>query len=951
MEQARDTHDRVRGRTGHPWRKRLFAALMALGTGGCSETTAPGQQVSGKEASALSEACDAQPPFEPNFEPELQWAWTGSQQAPEFNQVMMTPVVIDVNSDGVPDIVFSTFKNGSGDAIWKEGVLRAISGDDGRDLWANTDPDCRIKAASSITAGDIDNDGLVEICGIPADGRGIICYENDGTFKFRTAPDAFDYNEWGGPSLADLDGDGKVEILDGNRVYSHTGTLKWVGADGMGGAENTGPVSFAADIDGDGKQEVINGRSIYRHNGSAYCPSAPIPHGFAAVGNFDEDAKAEIVVSGHGQVSLLDDNCQVLWTSPVPGGGHGGSPNIGDFDNDGLPEIGLPGTNAYSVLDSDGKLLWKSPTQELSSGKTGSTAFDFEDDGKLEIIYADEVRLRIFDGATGQVRFETNHSSSTTHENPVIADVDNDFAAELVVATNDTAYPGYHGIRVYHDKKEGWAHTRRIWNQHAYSITNVTDEGRIPAQPMRHWLQSFLNAFRSNVAGYLGDSPLMLPELITFSVTAQCSENGTLLLSTTVANMGAGTVPTGLKVAFYRGNPASGGTRLGVAVLSEAIPSGASREATLPLNPSPGGTFEIFAVADDDGTGAGRDTECNETNNSASATIDLSCQETPANLPPVALCQDVTVSANATCQGTASIDNGSHDPDNQPAPLSISEAPKGPFGLGSHSVTLMATDGEASAQCVSTVTVVDTTKPEVSCPATTALESCSPQGTAVTFAAATARDNCGEAPVTCSHASGAIFPVGTTPVSCSAQDGSGNTASCGFNVTVTGDTAKPSVSCPASKTVETCTPSGATVTFEPPSSTDNCGAAPVSCSHPSGSKFPVGTTPVSCSAKDGSGNTASCGFDVKVTGDTTPPAISCPLSVEAKVGLGQIGVAVNFATSATDSCGPAPITCSHAPGLLFLLGLTPVTCTATDASGNQASCNFGVRVSLDLSLP
>ena len=119
--------------------------------------------------------------------------------------------------------------------------------------------------------GDIDDDGKVEICGIPEDGRGIICYENDGTFKFRTAPDAFDYNEWGGPSLADLDGDGTVEILDGNRVYSNTGALKWVGSDGMGGAQYTGPVSFAADIDGDGSQELINGRSVYRADGSLKC--------------------------------------------------------------------------------------------------------------------------------------------------------------------------------------------------------------------------------------------------------------------------------------------------------------------------------------------------------------------------------------------------------------------------------------------------------------------------------------------------------------------------------------------------------------------------------------------------------------------------------------------------------------------------------------------------------
>ena len=48
----------------------------------------------------------------------------------------------------------------------------------------------------------------------------------------------------------------------------------------------------------------------------------------------------------------------------------------------------------------------------------------------------------------------------------------------------------------------------------------------------------------------------------------------------------------------------------------------------------------------------------------------------------------------------------------------------------------------------------------------------------------TAADNCGAATVTCSHASGASFPVGTTTVSCTATDGLGNTASCSFPVTV-----------------------------------------------------------------------------------------------------------------------------------------------------------------------
>ncbi|MBN1210785.1 MAG: VCBS repeat-containing protein [Myxococcaceae bacterium] len=604
---------------------RLMAALVALAVSGACNTPGSEDEAKARGAGNLADSCEVIPPYTPNFEPELQWEWTGSTLLPEFKQVMMTPAVADVNQDGIPDIIFSAFRdNPLDDYDWKEGVLRAISGDDGHDLWAVGDPAHRIKAAASIAVGDIDNDGLVEICGIPFNGRGIICYENDGTFKFRSAEDAFDYNEWGGPSLADLDGDGTVEILDGNRVYSNTGALKWVGSDGMGGAEFTGPVSFGADIDGDNSQEVINGRSVYKQDGSLKCANTNIPHGMSAVGNFDGDLNGEIAVAGHGKVSLLDDDCTLLWSIDIPGGcnvGCGGGPTLADVDSDGLPEIAVVGNNAFSVIESDGTVKWSHPIQEWSSGKGSGTAFDFEDDGHIELVHADEIALRIFNGATGEVRFQTRHSTGTTHEYPVIADVDGDLAADIVVSANNLNYPPYNGIRVYHDRLEGWARTRRMWNQHAYSITNINNDGSIPTHPVKHWLQPKLNTFRSNVANYFGDgpSPYAAPDVAVSQAAAACT-GGTLTISASVDNLGATSVAAGLKVAFYSGDPASGGALLGVATVSTPIPAGSSAPVSWVVGGQPpGASTQIFIVADDDGTGAGRDIECNEANNSGAA--------------------------------------------------------------------------------------------------------------------------------------------------------------------------------------------------------------------------------------------------------------------------------------------------------------------------------------------
>jgi hypothetical protein len=187
----------------------------------------------------------------------------------------------------------------------------------------------------------------------------------------------------------------------------------------------------------------------------------------------------------------------------------------------------------------------------------------------------------------------------------------------------------------------------------------------------------------------------------------------------------------------------------------------------------------VFVVVDDDGAGTGRELECREDNNTVSARVGLECA---VNEPPVALCRDVTVSADATCRATASVDDGSHDPDGRPGPFTVTQAAAGPFGLGRHAVTLTASDGEDSAVCTGTVTVVDTTLPHIVCPAPQVLE-CTAGGAKATYTAR-AEDNCGPVEVACTPPTGNTFPLGRTVVDCNATDGSGNACGCGFTVTV-----------------------------------------------------------------------------------------------------------------------------------------------------------------------
>jgi hypothetical protein len=106
------------------------------------------------------------------------------------------------------------------------------------------------------------------------------------------------------------------------------------------------------------------------------------------------------------------------------------------------------------------------------------------------------------------------------------------------------------------------------------------------------------------------------------------------------------------------------------------------------------------------------------------------------------------------------------------------------FAKGTTPVTCTAVvTGGGSNSCSFTVTVNDTTKPTITCPANITTNTCA--STAVVTFAPTVSDNCSGVTYVCTPASGTAFAQGTTAVTCTATDGSGNTASASFNVIVT----------------------------------------------------------------------------------------------------------------------------------------------------------------------
>jgi len=101
----------------------------------------------------------------------------------------------------------------------------------------------------------------------------------------------------------------------------------------------------------------------------------------------------------------------------------------------------------------------------------------------------------------------------------------------------------------------------------------------------------------------------------------------------------------------------------------------------------------------------------------------------------------------------------------------------------------------------------------------------------------------------CSPAPGEAFPVGSTPIDCTAVDSNGNVGKASFTAVVSDRTA-PELTAPAGASAEATSPDGAVVNYDVFATDLVDGAVAVSCSTPSGSTFPIGLTTVSCSATD-----------------------------------------------------------------------------------------------------
>jgi hypothetical protein len=435
--------------------------------------------------------CRMQAPAD-SFTPEVQWSWAGYPGEPDSIVTPLVANMTDDNGDGeinlcdVPDILVVASPD-----WYQHGHMALVDGATGTPHFQFAEIS---QWAVTPAIGDIDDDGMPEVVGSVMNGftANLAAWEHDGTLKWTSAvtiPGEYSV------ALADIDTDGDVEIAIGGTVTDHMGNALFTVPDTPTGWAAT----TLADLDGDGGMEIVLGRSAYRNDGTQYYMNGSAPIGMPQVADLDDDGLPEILIlpgSGAG-LTVLEHDGTSKYTGINPTGDFDWRrpAAIHDLDGDNVSEIAVSSTSNFGVYEGiDGSLVWTSPVLD-GSGLASGTAFDFLGDGVAEAIYADETNLFVF-GDNGDVLLQSPRSSGTLIEYPVVADVDNDGSAEIVVVSNEAFGNQTALLQVIRDVDERWIQARRIWNQHTYHVTNVREDATIPQFEQPNW--EGLNTFRTN---------------------------------------------------------------------------------------------------------------------------------------------------------------------------------------------------------------------------------------------------------------------------------------------------------------------------------------------------------------------------------------------------------------------------------------------------------------------
>jgi hypothetical protein len=314
-----------------------------------------------------------------------------------------------------------------------------------------------------IAVGDLNGDGRMDVVYAIDFNQivGTLIGNGDGTFTYGSS---YGVGNGGGPNgiaVADLNGDHKLDIVEGQlpglllSVLIGHGDGTFAAASAFEVTPSVG-IPVTADFNGDGKPDLA------LLSQSAIAIFLDTPNGLVQTGNFSNgltetpgffaaadlkhDGKQDLLIGAPGNTVVFIGNGDGTFGSPLNLSGCGGTnatvQGLGDFNGDHIPDVISTGGGLLYICLGKGDGTFGAPTQYLAGSGPGQVAIgDFNGDGKLDVAVASPTEIGLLlgngDGTFQPVTIPISYGKNNYVYNLAAADVNLDGKLDIIVLEED----------------------------------------------------------------------------------------------------------------------------------------------------------------------------------------------------------------------------------------------------------------------------------------------------------------------------------------------------------------------------------------------------------------------------------------------------------------------------------------------------------------------------------